>query len=547
MAINFSNLGGVPKGGTSSRPLTPSVGDVFYNGDLGQQEIYTVNGWGALNAIPAVVTNVVATNSGTSRAYNNGSASVAFTIPTGIGTGNTYTVTSTPGSYVGTGSSSPITVTGLQSNTGYTFSVTGTNSFGTSASSASSASITATTVPQAPTIGAAVAGNASATVEYTTGATGGSAITTYTATSNPGGFTGTGASPITVSGLTNGTSYTFTVTATNVNGTSASSSASSSVSPSAGSPFYVTLPAANTLYNSSITLPIGTYAISVTPTTSDVYYTLTDTSGIPLANGYTTSGTGSVTVSSIANKCTMFTNAGTNVVFSVGTSPVSKSVTSAGSISATDTITATGNYTPAAAGWHYIIALGGGMGGSSGGTNGGYGGTGGTPAPLRHTYAYLSATPYTVTIGGVGSGGTQNQADGNTGGPTSFHNYLTAPGADRNYGTAYVGNGGNNGSGANAGGAAPNPYSSFKSGTTGGGGGGGGNAGTQSANNGGVGGGSGIGTGGQGGGHTALYNDNSGLTAYNANGYGAGGGGGGGRATGGNGSPGVIYILKGLS
>ena len=67
-----------------------------------------------------------------------------------------------------------------------------------------STAVTATTVPQAPTIGAVAGENVSATVAYTAGATGG-ASATYTATSSPGGFTGMGSSPITVSGLTNGT------------------------------------------------------------------------------------------------------------------------------------------------------------------------------------------------------------------------------------------------------------------------------------------------------------------------------------------------------
>src|SRR5664280_101094 len=53
-----------------------------------------------------------------------------------------------------------------------------------------------------------------------------------TVTSNTGNFTGTGsASPITVTGLTNGTAYTFTVVATNANGPSSASSASNSVRP----------------------------------------------------------------------------------------------------------------------------------------------------------------------------------------------------------------------------------------------------------------------------------------------------------------------------
>ena len=90
-----------------------------------------------------------------------------------------------------------------------------------------------TTVPGAPTGVSATAGNALATVTFTVPVgNGGSPITGYTVTSSPGGFTKSGpASPITVTGLTNGTAYTFTVTATNVKGTSLPSSASNSVTP----------------------------------------------------------------------------------------------------------------------------------------------------------------------------------------------------------------------------------------------------------------------------------------------------------------------------
>lgn len=90
--------------------------------------------------------------------------------------------------------------------------------------------------PNAPAISAVTSGNGQVDVVFTAPAeNGGSTITTYTATSNPGGITGSisqaGSGTITVSGLTNGTAYTFTVTATNDAGTSIASAASASVTP----------------------------------------------------------------------------------------------------------------------------------------------------------------------------------------------------------------------------------------------------------------------------------------------------------------------------
>jgi len=90
------------------------------------------------------------------------------------------------------------------------------------------------TVPDSPTSVSAVAGNTQATVSFTAPVNdGGSAITGYTVTSDPDGITASGSSsPIIVTGLTNGTSYTFTVVATNSIGNSASSDPSSAVTPS---------------------------------------------------------------------------------------------------------------------------------------------------------------------------------------------------------------------------------------------------------------------------------------------------------------------------
>lgn len=94
------------------------------------------------------------------------------------------------------------------------------------------------TVPGAPTIGTATAGNAQASVAFTPPASnGGAAITAYRVTSTPGSITATGASsPVTITGLTNGTAYTFTVAAQNSVGFSAESAASNSVTPTAPPP-----------------------------------------------------------------------------------------------------------------------------------------------------------------------------------------------------------------------------------------------------------------------------------------------------------------------
>ena len=87
--------------------------------------------------------------------------------------------------------------------------------------------------PGAPTSVTATGISKGATVSFTAPASnGGTAITGYTITSNPGNKTVTTTTTSgTVTGLTNGTSYTFTVIATNAKGNSTPSTASSSIIP----------------------------------------------------------------------------------------------------------------------------------------------------------------------------------------------------------------------------------------------------------------------------------------------------------------------------
>jgi hypothetical protein len=98
------------------------------------------------------------------------------------------------------------------------------------------------TVPGAPTnVMAAVPGNTQVGVTFTAPASdGGSAISGYTVISNPAGGhdsnDGSTALSHIVSGLTNGTAYSFTVKATNAAGTGPASAASNSVTPTIANP-----------------------------------------------------------------------------------------------------------------------------------------------------------------------------------------------------------------------------------------------------------------------------------------------------------------------
>lgn len=89
------------------------------------------------------------------------------------------------------------------------------------------------TVPDPPTAVSAFPGDHKAIVSFAAPlSNGGSAITAYTVTTSPGGVIATGtSSPIAVSGLNNGTPYTFTVVATNLIGDSLPSAVSAAVIP----------------------------------------------------------------------------------------------------------------------------------------------------------------------------------------------------------------------------------------------------------------------------------------------------------------------------
>jgi hypothetical protein len=127
-------------------------------------------------------------------------------------------------------------MSGLTNGTTYYFIVKAANSGGLSTASNEAAAIPAA-APAAPTQVTAVAGDRQATISFTPPTdNGGSAITSYEVTASSGGVVQSGAtSPITVTGLTNGVSYTFTVKAINRAGSSQDSDVSNAVIPSSPS------------------------------------------------------------------------------------------------------------------------------------------------------------------------------------------------------------------------------------------------------------------------------------------------------------------------
>ncbi|MFS1514442.1 fibronectin type III domain-containing protein [Chengkuizengella sp. SCS-71B] len=137
------------------------------------------------------------------------------------------------GEAMGTVSSPLYDVKNLTNGTGYFFVVTAINESGESDES-EEVNATPKTVPTAPTNITATAGkNGKVTVQFTPPTDdGGSEITGYEVSALPGNIKEIGTeSPMTITGLSNGTNYSFTVKAINSVGKSEASEESNAVSP----------------------------------------------------------------------------------------------------------------------------------------------------------------------------------------------------------------------------------------------------------------------------------------------------------------------------
>ncbi|HTW08297.1 MAG TPA: fibronectin type III domain-containing protein [Acidimicrobiales bacterium] len=205
--------------------LTNGTGYVF--------ETEAVNGVGAG---PASSPSSTFTPSGppgaptiTSIAPEDGALQVAFSAPaSGVPiTGYLWQLDGSGPWYSSSAAASPLTVSGLSDGTSYTVEIEATNSIGTGPPS-NSMSGTPLAVPGPPTIASVQVGPGTATVAFTAGNTGGGTITGYDYSTDDGAtwtLTST-ASPLSLSGLSAGTTYELELEAVNSSGPGAPASTS---------------------------------------------------------------------------------------------------------------------------------------------------------------------------------------------------------------------------------------------------------------------------------------------------------------------------------
>ena len=164
----------------------------------------------------------------------NASASIYYTDGSANGRAITeYKVSLNNGEYTDVSAAYPIVLSGLTNGTSYTALLKAVNLAGSSLASVASSAFIPYTVPSAPTLSSVVAGNTTATVQLTAGNTNGSAIIAYWYSVDGTHYSSTSSTntTITITGLTNGTTYSITVKAENAAGLSGASTAVSDVIP----------------------------------------------------------------------------------------------------------------------------------------------------------------------------------------------------------------------------------------------------------------------------------------------------------------------------
>ncbi len=194
----------------------------------------------------------------TSISPQDGALQVNFTAPSSSAaiTGYLYQLNGAGPWYSSSATSSPLTISGLADGTSYSVVIEAVSSVGTGADS-NAVSQTPVAVPGAPSITSVQVGSTSASIAFTPGSDGGSTITGYRYSTNGGGtWTNTSTtSPVSVSGLSPGTTYAFELEAVNLSGNSSAVSTSFITTTAPAAPVIATVISGNQSLTASFTAP----------------------------------------------------------------------------------------------------------------------------------------------------------------------------------------------------------------------------------------------------------------------------------------------------
>ncbi|MDX6204438.1 MAG: hypothetical protein QOF39_495, partial [Frankiales bacterium] len=265
------------------------------------------------------------------------SAVITWAAPNSNGspiTGYTATAFSaaTAGSQIGTCGTATLTCTisGLTNGVSYYISLQATNTAGLSVRSAPRVAVIPSQQPGVVSAVTAVGGNGSATLTWSPGSTGASAVSDYTVWYSSGsGYTQfvdavSTATSATVTGLSNGTAYTFEVYPVNGNGTGPASAPSNAVTPIAPG----TVPILSAPVSAA-----GGYSSVITNYSAVTTYTLSATNGGSATRSgptVTVTGLGSGVSSTVTVAATLFGSTGTSAAVTgaallAGTAPLATS------------------------------------------------------------------------------------------------------------------------------------------------------------------------------------------------------------------------------
>ena len=243
LAATLSGITVTTLAGRSAAVPSPFTGQTIFLSDVTRLQVWNGSAWTFItNGAPGAPTSLSAT------ALSTTSVSVSFTPGASAGASPInykYSLSTNGGSTYGEPTAldpaditSPITISGLTSGQTYHIKLRAVSDFGDSLDSTAT-SIAVPELPSAPTSLSATTGTSTVSIAFTAGADGGSAITNYqyaistNAGSTYGSFTALdpvdATTPITITGLTEGTAYSVKLKAVNTYGAGAESSAVSFV------------------------------------------------------------------------------------------------------------------------------------------------------------------------------------------------------------------------------------------------------------------------------------------------------------------------------